>query len=134
MGPQARTVEAVPWRPREILCACDFDPDSAPTAVYAQQLAQAYGARLTILHVEDSEVHMPTELQRMRFDFALTPPVEKGGEYTRRSYLTRLPMLGYTVGGTIADVALEREADLIVIGAHERLRRKRIFRAGSRRR
>jgi nucleotide-binding universal stress UspA family protein len=118
VGPQTGTADAAPWRPREILCACDFDPDSAPTVAYAHRLAQSFGARLTILHVEDSEVHTSTEVKRMRFEFALTPLVSEGGEYTRPSYLSRVLMIGYNLGATIADVAVERQTDLIVIGAH----------------
>jgi len=97
------------------VCACDFDPDSATTAAYAYKLAQEFGANVTIVHVEESEVHAPKEARQLRFEFALSPLLPEG---VKPVYLWRVLMLGYNVGGTIADIAVERKADLIVIGAH----------------
>lgn len=116
VGPEARVVDAALWQPREILCACDFDPDSVTTVAYAHRLALSLGARLTILHVDESEVHTSRELRELRFESALAPLLEEGA--ARPSYLSRVLMLGYNVGATIADIAVERQADLIVIGAH----------------
>jgi nucleotide-binding universal stress UspA family protein len=115
VGPATRPVEAEPWQPREILCACDFDPDSTPTAAFASRLADEFGANLTVVHIDDSRGHEQKEVHQLRFEFALAPLL---AGTKRPELLWRVLMIGYTVGATIADLAIERKADLVVMGAH----------------
>ena len=104
----------LPWHPRDIICACDLEASSAPTAAYAHRLAQEHGATLTIFHVDDSEGRASRDLQLLRFEQALQPLLI--GDQ-KPNYLWRTLMLGYGLGSTVADLAIERNSDLIVMGA-----------------
>jgi nucleotide-binding universal stress UspA family protein len=115
VGPAARPVAAQPWEPRDILYAGNLDPDSAPLAAFAYRMAQEYDADFAILHVDDSQGRVSQESQLRRFDFALAPLLNGG---PKPNYLWRVLMIGYGLGSTIADQAIERNADLIVMGAH----------------
>lgn len=114
IGPSARAAVDAPWAPRDILCACNFDPTSAPVVAYAHRLAQEFGACLTLVHIDDSEGAASRELLTTRFEKALEPLLMGG---PRPSILWRTLMIGYNVGSTIADIAEERKSDLIVMGA-----------------
>ena len=115
IGPHVPAVTEECWQPRNILCACDLEPDSVPTAAYADRLAQEFGADLSILHVYDNAGAVAREMQRARFSAALAPHLI--GD-RKPSFFHRALMIGYAVGFTIADAAMEENFDLIVMGAH----------------
>ena len=115
IGPEVRPVCESAWFPKGIICACDLDPASAPTAAYAQRLAEEFGAELTILHVDDSEGKASPEETMANFERALVPLLI--GE-DKPAVLWRTLKQGHNLGSAIADVAIERNAGLIVMGAH----------------
>jgi nucleotide-binding universal stress UspA family protein len=120
---EGRTWDA-PGLVERILCAVDLSPASAHTLEYALALADAYGARVTVLHV------LPPE-----------PPSESGPERVGEGELTEQQAsvalrrcLSAAVWATgkveerllsgrpdreILRVAVAERADLIVMGSHE---------------
>jgi nucleotide-binding universal stress UspA family protein len=108
------SVAEATWHPRDIICACDLDPSSAPTAAYAYRLAKEHGSKFTIFHVDDSEGKTSKEMQLLRFEKALAPLLI-GDE--KPFILWRTLLIGYGLGSTVADLAIERDSDLIVMGA-----------------
>jgi nucleotide-binding universal stress UspA family protein len=103
------------WHPKDIICACDLSPSSAPTAAYALRLAQEHGATFTIFHVDDSEGKESKQSLIPQFEQALAPHII--GDQ-RPDILWRTLLIGYGLGSTIADLAVERNSDLVVMGAH----------------
>lgn len=114
VGPAARAAVDAPWAPRDILCACDFEPTSAPVAAYAYRLAQELCASLTLVHIDDSEGAASRDFVTAQFEKALEPLLIGG---PKPNILWRTLMIGYNVGSTIADIAEERKSDLVVMGA-----------------
>jgi nucleotide-binding universal stress UspA family protein len=115
IGPSARPAPKETWKVHDVVCACDLDPASAPTAAYAHRLAQELGATFAVLCVDDSDGKASRELLTARFEQALEPLLIGG---PKPNVLWRTLMIGYNLGSTIADVAMERNTDLIVMGAH----------------
>jgi nucleotide-binding universal stress UspA family protein len=122
VGPAARpasdripsNIDDKPWRPKDVICACDLDPSSAPTAAFAHRIAQEHQSTFAIFHVDDSEGSESKELLTARFESALDPLIITDEKPT---YVSRVLMIGYGLGSTIADLAIERDSDLIVMGA-----------------
>ena len=87
---------------RRILCAVDFTPNHAKVLEWAHGLAAEYQAELTLLHVTDDEPEVARSMLQSLFsptDVEVKIRVEAGD-------LSR----------TVARVAQEVEADLLVIG------------------
>jgi nucleotide-binding universal stress UspA family protein len=103
------------WQVQEIVYASDLDPDSIPVAAFAAQLANEEQSKFTVLHVDDSEgkISRADHLDMFRRTFAEFLP-----ETPIPSCTWRTLMAGYGLGSTIADFAVERNSDLIVMGAH----------------
>jgi len=112
---------------RHLLLATDFAPESRHVGRRAVELAQRYGARLSLLHVVD---YVPLELSN---DMMLAEPVDVDGRLVEeaRQNLDRLAEeLGQadaqrwvTLGSTGAEIkrtAEEHGVDLIVVGSHGR--------------
>ena len=110
-----------------ILLATDFAPENRPVGTRAVELAQRYGARLSLLHVVD---YVPLDLSN---DMMLAEPIDVDGKLIEeaRENLARLAKeLGVddarcevTLGSTGAEIrrhAEELDADLIVVGSHGR--------------
>jgi nucleotide-binding universal stress UspA family protein len=134
IGPEARALPTFPvpfnddaWRLRDIICACDLDPASAPTAAYAYRLAQEHGANFTIFHVDDSEGKATRQSLIPQFERALAPLLI-GDKMP--DILWRTLLMGYGLGSTVADFAIERNSDLIVMGAHTAPQSKTHFPGG----
>ncbi len=115
VGPHAPQPEDKPWHPRDIVCATNLDPDSAPAAAYAYLLAQEHQATFTLFHVIDSTHATVDEVQAAQFEKALA---EHLPENEKPVFTARTLMIGYRLGSTITDFAKERHSDLIVLGAH----------------
>jgi len=103
------------WHPRDIICACDLSPSSAPSAAYAYRLAQEHCATFTVFHVDDSEGKASKQSLIPQFEQALAPLII--GDQ-KPNILWRTLLIGYGLGSTIADLAIERDSDLIVMGAN----------------
>ena len=112
---------------KHILLATDLAPESRRVGARAVDLAQRYGARLSLLHVVD---YVPLELSN---DMMLAEPVDVDGRLVdeARENLDRMAselgitdsQLWVTLGSTGAEIkrsAEEHEVDLIVVGSHGR--------------
>ncbi len=112
---------------RHLLLAVDFSPESNYIGERAKALADASGARITLIHVVE---HVPLDLSN---DLVLAQPVNIDQELLEdaRSQLgaladeldlgssPRIVELGSTKG-EILRIAEENEVDLIVVGSHGR--------------
>jgi nucleotide-binding universal stress UspA family protein len=114
VGPSAPTVEDAPWQPRTMIFSCNLDPASAPLAARAFQFAQDHESTLTIFHVDDSQGRIDKRTLMQAFEEALQPLLPKN---QKPVYIWRTLMLGFGIGATIANLARERHADLIIMGA-----------------
>lgn len=114
VGPAAQQIEDVAWRPQTMIFSCNLDPASAPQAAYAFQLAQEHNATLTIFHVDDSQGRVDKRELLQAFEQALKPLLPPN---QKPVYIWRTLMLGFGLGATIANLARERHADLILMGA-----------------
>jgi nucleotide-binding universal stress UspA family protein len=128
IGPEARPLPVFPlpncdqpWLLRNVICACDLNPASAPMVAFAHRLAQDHGAGLTIFHVDASQGQASKNLQIARFQRALQPLLL--GD-PMPEILWRTIVIGHNVGAAIAHLAFERDADLIVMGANVRAQRQ----------
>ena len=112
---------------RHILTALDLSDDSEAIAGRALQLAQFYGAKLSLLHVAE---YVPMDLTE---ELVLTQPPEVNEhllEHAKASLRTLAGRLDLDpsacrveLGSTkteIIRVAEETEADLLVLGSHGR--------------
>lgn len=116
VGPAAEPAPAdsMPWRPRDIVCASNLDPDSVSAAAFASELAEEHGAALTVLHVEGTYEEKDREACLAKFKRAFS---EFDPGHREPSYIWRTLLSVHTVGSTIADFASVRHSHLIVIGA-----------------
>lgn len=112
---------------RHVLLAVDLAPDSAAVGARAVEIARQSGARLSLVHVVE---HVPLDLSA---DLVLAQPVDldlKLIESARRQLAELAAALGVPdaqrhveAGATKAEIlriAKEQEADLIVLGSHQR--------------
>jgi len=114
VGPSAPPIGDGPWQPRTMIFSCNLDPASAPLAAQAFQFAQEHDATLTIFHVDDSQGRVDKQILMHDFEEALAPLLPKNQQPV---YIWRTQMIGSSVGTTIANLARERHADLIIMGA-----------------
>ncbi len=114
VGPAAHPIEDTAWEPRTMIFACNLDPATAPLAAYAFQFAQEHNATLSIFHVDDSQGRIDKRSLMLAFEEALAPllPLNQ-----KPVYIWRTLMLGFGLGATIANLARERHADLVIMGA-----------------
>lgn len=113
-----------PFQPRRVLFATDFTSDSASAAPYAVKLAQDHHARLTLLHVlRNRERHSAEPRPGLSVAEAihhLYEAVPKDAE------LWCTPDVSVEYGDParkILEVAEQRYADLVVLGARDSARR-----------
>ena len=120
-----RTLPA-PTGYRSILCAVELNPEADVAFKTAALLAQAYGARICLLHVERSlPLHRGQPLAqsiRQAFEKAVSiAGIKIGVETTVR-------ILDASVTEGIRRIAIEEAADLVVVGrGHERGNLSRIW-------
>jgi len=114
VGPAAHPIDDAPWQPNTMLFCCNLDPASAPLAAHAFRLAQEHQSTLTIFHVDDSQGRIDKRTLMQAFEEALEPLLPKN---QKPVYIWRTLMLGFGIGPTIANLARERHADLIIMGA-----------------
>jgi universal stress protein A len=112
---------------KHILLAVDFSPATEPTARRAVELAQRYGARLSLIHVVE---YLPVPLDNE----LMLPPLAGVEEQLMENARRRLAQLAerldivdaprhVELGSTkleILRVAEMERADLIVVGSHGR--------------
>jgi len=114
IGPAVPAPGKDAWLPRRVICATALDPASAAIPAYAYLLAQQHGADFLLIHLEDlNKPVMKTDWPA--FEKAIAqhlPSGIKAERITRTLFSDSLP------GHQIVEVAKERQADLIVMGAH----------------
>jgi nucleotide-binding universal stress UspA family protein len=116
---------------RQILVATDFSEPSDAAMAYGRELARAFGAQLTVLHVTDNVaaraygadgfVFADTDLQR-DVEAAAQRQLDAQISDEDRSQLRAagVVLTASSIAATIADFAQEIKADLIVMGTHGR--------------
>lgn len=110
-----------------ILVAVDFAPSSTELGVRAVELQRLYGARLSFIHVVE---HIPLEAGSellMGPDFDLEQQLVESARTRVADYVQQLGVTDagqhVSLGSTkneITRLALELQADLIVVGSHGR--------------
>ncbi len=98
---------------RSLLCAVDLNPEADAVFRVAGSLAQAYGAKMCLLHVEPSShgTQSSPELVRRAFDQAL----DTGGSQEARLEVT-VRVLNAAIPEGIRRTAIEEAVDLVVVG------------------
>ncbi|HTV03985.1 MAG TPA: universal stress protein [Acidobacteriaceae bacterium] len=125
VGPSVTTNPRRAWNPRAILCASTLDPESAWIAAYAYQLARVNHADFTLLNIEDP--HQPAA-DWIAFEHKFRESLPDAAYLNR---MLRTLVTDCAPGKAIVDVAEERHADLIVMGAHPASARVTHFAAGT---
>ncbi|HUY81141.1 MAG TPA: universal stress protein [Acidobacteriaceae bacterium] len=125
VGPKVTRTPGQTWNPRNILCATTLDPQSAWIAAYAYQFARLYRADFTLLNIEDPS-QPAADWAAFENSFMDSLP---GTAFLRRTLRTLVS--DCAPGRAIVDVAEERNADLIVMGAHPAPARVTHFAAGT---
>ena len=109
-----------PFQPRRVLFATDFTPDSMAAAPYAVKLAQENHARLTLLHVlRNRDRHSAEQHAGLSVAEAIHHLYEA---VPKDSELWCTPDVSVEYGDParkILEVAEQRYADLIVLGARD---------------
>ena len=118
---------------RTILVAVDLGPDSAPSIDYASVIARQYGSNLLAVHVMSPLADVlggpmwpaAPELMRLSQDVK-TKRLEELQKLSRASAGLKIEPLLWEgdPAGSILQVAAEREADLLVMGAQGHARTK----------
>jgi nucleotide-binding universal stress UspA family protein len=100
---------------RSILCAFDLNPEAESIFRTAAFLAQRYGVKICLLHIDPSSNENgkpPTALElRLAFDKALSD-----GDEPDAGHGFCLSVLGSSIPDGIRQIAIREEADLIVVG------------------
>jgi nucleotide-binding universal stress UspA family protein len=118
---------------RHILCPTDFSECSDAAIRYAEEMARALGARVTLMHV-----NLPLMYGAPEGGFGPVPPapedISRASDRHLREQAKRLGLERFdtlTVDGqaadAIADVATHRGYDLVVMGTHGRTGFKRLM-------
>jgi nucleotide-binding universal stress UspA family protein len=107
------------WSGRfKILCGVDFDDEAVPMLLYAQQMADSFGATVTLVHsVPESEVR-PNKYFDAEFFSALVGLAKEGVAKLQARAQTNLPVKvsGLPMSQALADAATQDKANLILIG------------------
>ena len=108
---------------KRILCPLDFSENSQIALGYASSLAKEGGAKLYLVHVDDSQVPYdagfaayvapPNNIESLREQLAAIVPRHEGVEYEHHL------LVGHPADA-IVDFANEHGIDLIVMGTHGR--------------
>jgi universal stress protein A len=112
---------------QHILIAVDLSPEARQVLARGKDLAERYGARLSLIHVVepvlvdnsyDLMTSLPAELDTTMLDRATEFLEELAGEFSL-SEVTKEVALG-SVKAEIFRFSEERQVDLIVLGTHGR--------------
>jgi nucleotide-binding universal stress UspA family protein len=114
IGPSALPAENGEWRLKHVICATTLDPDAVGIAACAYKLAHEHQAELMLLNVENPARVSTGEEDWLRFESALRQCLP---DDIQPSDALRTRLLDSVPGHKIVDVAKERHADLIVMGA-----------------
>jgi nucleotide-binding universal stress UspA family protein len=111
---------------RSILCAVELNPESVVVFKTASLLAQAYGARICLLHVEPSPREHGAQPLAQSVSHAFEKAVSVGG--TKIGVEPTVRILDGSVPEGIRRIAIEEAADLVVVGrGHEKGSLSRIW-------
>lgn len=114
IGPQAVPATNQKWHPKRLICATISDPNSAWIAAYAYHLSVQFQAEFMLIHVENPAE--PSESEDWpRFENEFKKNLADG---ISSNNAVRTLLSDSIPAHKIVDVAKERNADLIVIGAH----------------
>jgi nucleotide-binding universal stress UspA family protein len=116
---------------KHVLCPIDLSDASIRPLAYAAEFARWYSARLTVLHVVPTFDPMPVHPGALESPVRIVYPMSRGevvGELQRvvRGTGVEAPDMdvdataGEDVPAAIVDQAVERAADLLVLGTHGR--------------
>ena len=107
---------------RSILCAVELNPEADVVLTAAALLAQTYGARICLLHIQpSSHGQASAETVRSAFERALITENQKVDDLTVR-------VLDAAIPEGIRRTAIEEKADLVVVGrGHQRENLSRIW-------
>jgi nucleotide-binding universal stress UspA family protein len=112
VGPEAPALQGERWSLRQVICAAALKPGSAELVAYAHKLAAQHGAELILVHVNDSAKKEDADWASFEESFHHFAPEFRG----KGTWLpTRLASAAPEI--TIVDLARQRGADLIVMGA-----------------
>lgn len=127
VGPKVKDDPNPVWNPKTVICATTLDPESAWIAAFAYQIAKLNHAEFTLLNVEDpTDKHAYRDWNAFEKSFKESAPdVAFLGKSLRTLVSDCAP------GMAIADIAEDRNADLIVMGAHPAPARVAHFAAGT---
>jgi nucleotide-binding universal stress UspA family protein len=125
IGPKVTQSPGQAWNPRNLLCPTTLDPESAWIAAYAYQLSRLNHADFTLLNIEDpAQPAADWNAFEAKFKESLPDAVSVGKSL-------RTLVSDCAPPRAIVDVAEERNADLIVMGARPGPARVTHFAAGT---
>ncbi len=115
----------------KIMVPVDYSPASAAALIYAANLAKQLGASLDVVHVWETEPHVPADAQIANKDGKLQSLQEVVHQEALRSmaeYLARVDLGGVELTSSVLSGPVvqnltqraEQGIDLIVIGTHGR--------------
>jgi nucleotide-binding universal stress UspA family protein len=112
VGPAAPALQGEEWALREVICATTLKPSSAELVAYAHKLAAQHGAELVLVHVKDGAREQDADWTSFEEAFHHFAP-----EYLGKGTWLRTRLGRAAPEATIIDLARQRGADLIVMGA-----------------
>ncbi len=114
IGPNAVPATHQKWHPKRLICATTFDPDSAWIAAYAYHLSVQFQAEFMLINVENpSQARESEDWRQFENEFKKSLA---GGISSHNAVRTLLS--DSVPAHKIVEIAKERNADLIVLGAH----------------
>ena len=108
--PATKDIRPVDLDLKQIICAVEFTPQSITVVPFAISMAEEFQSRLGLLHVIDQHVPVPSSLALQRLE-DLVP--EEAALWCTPEAIVKFG----TPSEKILEVASERNADLIVLGA-----------------
>jgi glycine betaine transporter len=129
MAKRQQTAKGEAFRPSHILVPTDFSAGAESALMWALQLAELFGAQVTLLHVLDPSLGaiagLPSNYAAMPAYGELLETVRREAKSEMEKIAKRIPTAKILIREgsprpVILDAATEFGADLIVIGTHGR--------------